>query len=136
MAFHVRIDTRWRVGVIRFMGSVAGSEIIRAIAVMLDHPDWKPGFRRLTDSSGVLVMDVTPDDFERMVLQEHAEYERMGDGRKAMVVPPRLLDISEVYKRTVERGPHPFEIELFTDEAAAWRWLCGPGVDDRELTRL
>ena len=136
MAFHVHVDTQWRVGVIRFMGCVAGSEVIRAISTMLDHPDWEPGYCRLTDSAGVSVMDVTPDDLERMVLQEHAEYERMGPGRKAMVVPERLLDIAEVYRQSIQRGPHPYELELFTDEAEAWRWLCGPCVDDAALTRL
>jgi hypothetical protein len=135
MAFHVQIDTRWQVGVVRFAGRVTGREIVSAIGAMLAHPLWKPGYARLSDSSAVSVMDVMPDDLEAMILQEHAEHECIGGGRKAMVVPARLLDISQVYKLSIERGPHPYELEVFTDEAEAWRWLCGPCAEDASLTR-
>ena len=135
MAFHVFIDTHWKVGVVRFAGCVTGGEVIRAVGAMLEHPGWTPGYRRLSDAAGVAMMDITPDDFDGMMLQEFAEHERIGGGRKAMVIPPRLLDISEVYRLSIQRGPHPYELELFTDERAAWRWLCGPCAEDAALTR-
>ena len=136
MAFHVQVDVRWQVGIIRFAGRVTGREIVRAIGALLAHPQWKPGYARLADSAGVAVMDVMPDEMEAMMLQEHAEFERIGGGRKAMVVPPRLIDIAQMYKISVERSPHPHEVEVFTDERRAWHWLCGPCVEDEALTRL
>jgi hypothetical protein len=123
MAADLLIQPERRLAIVRYSGFVTGRDIVRTIGEMLDHPDWRPGFRRLSSTAKVATMDVTPADLEAMYQQDLAERARVGAGRKAVVVAPQYEVISVMYKHLFERRAGLYELKLFTEEAAAKRWL-------------
>jgi len=102
-------------------GEVSAEDLLASISEVLDHPEFHPGMKSLTD-----MRDVTPQGKPSDVMAIAEVIKRKGarlTGAKAAVVVSAQIPFSMARSLQGYAGKSPFQIRVFYDMDEARRWL-------------
>ena len=134
MPTRFRIDTEKNVVYRTIFGETSAEELLDSYSAVLEHPDYRPGMKSLTD-----MREVTPSTYRRDVLvlaQFVLEHRKEIGPLKVAVVVSREASFGMTRELTVELDESPVEMSVFRgiDAARAWLGLSeeGASTDDAD----
>jgi hypothetical protein len=105
-------------------GHLEMEELVTVVLGAIDHPDYRPGMKSLTDLRGI-DHEVTREDIQRLAELLRGRQTEISGGRGAIVVSS---DVSFGMARMLEglTTQVPYELNVFRDIAEACAWLGIP----------
>ena len=124
MAFEFEIDTTEGIMCKRGTGSVTVDDIHAQLAAEMEHPDFKPGLRRLVDYR-FLEPRLSAEDVEAIAATMGRLQDRFGSARWAIVTNSDLVyGLTRMYMAFSDDSP--IEVSVFREMDAARDWLGLP----------
>ena len=121
MAIDTTVDKRRRLVIRVAHGEINAEQVLASIQETLNHPDYGPGFKSLTDLRGIKASG-NVDDVKavgRMIVEQGP---KLTGGRAAVVVSD-MLSYGMMRMLQGYTGKSPLEIRVFYDIDEAKDWL-------------
>ena len=121
MSYDVTILPECRVGLAVGAGHVTGSDYRRALETMWEDERWSREFVEVWDLSSVDVIDVTPDDVDRIVETLHSHADRL-QGSRVMLISSRdtVPMLVRLFDRLTSDIARTYHVARTREEAAEW----------------
>lgn len=104
-------------------GPILEADPVRYLSEVLDHPDYRPGYRAL-----VVCTDVELGTFSSAAIRRFARFTRAMEqelnGSRVAIVAPKLALYGLVRMYQLVRSP-PYEVAVFRELSEAEAWLGG-----------
>ena len=112
------IDPARQLATITSTGDVTGKDFIDALLAVTADPAWQRDFDRLWNGKGIRTLDMTPDQFFRIIALEKDE---ATCARRTAIVVKTDEDLVAAKAHSVHMlRSYPTEIFLTVEEALAW----------------
>lgn len=118
------VDPALRVGMVRAIGYVTGTDVLLANEALYSHPDWEAGFDEFWDCAYISEFDVSPDEMKSIAAMEVGDQDRIGAGRVALVMTREVVQmVGYLYRKLVAESERPVEIVRTLEAGASWLGL-------------
>jgi hypothetical protein len=121
MPFDTKIENNAVIA--RYYGTVTFDDVIKSSGVSWGDPVWDTINYYITDFLKTEKLDMRPDQAIALAHMDNASFRRgVGQKKRAFVVTkPEIIELLEVFQRTLEAGN--WEIRLFDNIETAFDWL-------------